>query len=117
SSKWGVGHAHVRRKSIGGMPGVNDRWRGADVGRYSLERFTQVKGQIAFEIAPEICVEVISPGNTDWEMASKKQLYFEAGAEEVWFCREDGRMEFFCDQTPDLQIAQSRLCPNFPSGV
>ena len=92
-----------------------DGVRAADVGWYSLERFAQVKGQIAFETAPEICVEVISPSNTDSEMASKKQLYFEAGAEEVWFCREDGRMEFYCSQTPDAQIAQSVRCPNFPS--
>jgi len=29
------------------------------------------------------------------EMKEKRALYFEAGAEEVWFCRRDGRMEFF----------------------
>ena len=92
-----------------------DGVRAADVGWFSTERFAMVKGQIAFETAPEICVEVISPSNTDSEMATKKQLYFEAGAEEVWFCREDGRMEFYCSQTPDAQIAQSIRCPNFPS--
>ncbi len=72
-----------------------DGVRAADVGWYSAARFAKVQGQIAFEIAPEICVEVISPSNTDSEMAEKKQLYFEAGAEEVWFCREDGEMEFY----------------------
>ena len=89
-------------------------WRAADVGWYSSERFASVKGQIAFEVAPEICVEVISPSNSDAEMAGKKQLYFEAGAEEVWYCREDGRMEFYGKSNPDVFMSQSSLCPHFP---
>jgi len=36
-------------------------------------------------IAPEICVEVISPRNSPEEMAEKRALYFAAGADEVWF--------------------------------
>jgi Uma2 family endonuclease len=94
-----------------------DGVRAADVGWYSVERFAQVKGQVAFDVAPEICVEVISPSNTDSEMASKKLLYFEAGAQEVWFCRVDSRMQFYCNQTPDAPINQSRRCPNFPSEI
>lgn len=39
-----------------------DGVRGADVGWYSEERFAQVEGQLVFETAPEICVEVLSPG-------------------------------------------------------
>ena len=91
-----------------------DGVRAADVGWYSSERFASVKGQIAFEVAPEICVEVISPTNTDAEMGCKKQLYFEAGAEEVWYCREDGRMEFYGKSNPDVFMPQSSLCPHFP---
>ena len=91
-----------------------DGVRAADVGWYSSARFASVKGQIAFEAAPEICVEVISPSNTDAEMDCKKHLYFEAGAEEVWYCREDGRMEFYAKNHPDVLITQSNLCPDFP---
>ena len=91
-----------------------DGVRAADVGWYSSERFASVKGQIAFEVAPEICVEVISPSNSDSEMAGKKQLYFEAGAEEVWYCREDGGMEFYSEDNPDIFMTQSSLCPRFP---
>src|SRR5690606_1267299 len=69
-----------------------DGVRAADVGWYSEARFAQVQGQIAFELAPEICVEVLSPSNTPAEMAAKKQLYFEAGAAEVWLCAEEGAM-------------------------
>ncbi len=92
-----------------------DGVRAADVGWYSSDRFAQVRGQIAFEVAPEICVEVLSPSNTDFEMATKKQLYFEAGAVEVWYCRQNGEMEFYCKEQPDTPEIQSRLCPDFPA--
>jgi Uma2 family endonuclease len=88
--------------------------RAADVGWYYAERFASVEGQIAFELAPEICVEVLSPSNTDAEIGCKMQLYFKAGAEEVWYCREDGRMEFYGKSNPDVSITHSSLCPDFP---
>lgn len=94
-----------------------DGVRAADVAWYSHERFDAVKGQIAFELAPEICVEVISPSNTDSEMASKKQLYFEAGAEEVWYCRKNGRMEFYCRENPDTPVTLSRLRTAFLTNI
>src|SRR5690606_19283257 len=72
-----------------------DGVRAADVGWYSEARFEQVRGQIAFETAPEICVEVLSPRNTEMELAAKRALYFEAGALEVWLCGGDGGMRFF----------------------
>lgn len=50
--------------------------RAADVGWYSEERFTRVKGQIAFEIAPKICVEVLSPANIRSEMEGKEAALF-----------------------------------------
>ena len=90
-----------------------DGVRAADVGWYSDQRFSKIAGQIAFEIAPEICVEVCSPSNTESEMAEKKQLYFEAGAEEVWFCNEKGTMTFFT-QSASQAAPASTLCPAFP---
>jgi Uma2 family endonuclease len=65
---------------------------------------------VALERAPEICVEVLSPSNSKPEMEEKRALYFEAGAQEVWICGLDGKMEFY---TADLSAA-SRLCPMFP---
>ncbi|MES2707287.1 MAG: Uma2 family endonuclease [Verrucomicrobiota bacterium] len=94
-----------------------DGVRAADVGWYSDARFARVQGQIAFETAPEICVEVISPSNTPWEMREKRQLYFEAGAEEVWLCAEDGAMSFFHRAEPDEILARSFRCPEFPQAV
>lgn len=45
--------------------------------------------------APEICVEVRSPSNSEEEMRFKVRLYLEAGAEEVWVVREDGGVRYF----------------------
>lgn len=94
-----------------------DGIRAVDVGWYSEERFAEVEGQIAFEVAPEICVEIRSPRNTDAEMSLKRQLYFEAGAEEVWFCEEDGQMTFFTLAEPERQAERSGKCPEFPGKI
>lgn len=91
-----------------------DGVRAADVGWYSEERFERVRGQIAFETAPEICVEILSPRNTEAEMKAKRTLYFEAGASEVWVCGLDGAMRFY---SRDGRIAESALCAGFPERV
>jgi Uma2 family endonuclease len=67
----------------------------------------------ALERAPEICIEVLSPSNSDKEMAEKRALYFEAGAQEVWLCGLDGKISFY---TPELS-ERSTLCRQFPDHV
>jgi len=91
--------------------------RSADVGWYSAARFAQVKDQPAFEVAPEICVEILSPSNTPSEMREKRQLYFEAGAREVWICSEDGSLRFFTSASAAKPASTSLLCPDFPGQV
>lgn len=51
-----------------------------------------------FAGAPEICVEVRSPSNTDAEMAYKTRLLLEAGAHEVWIVSEAGDWQVFTNQ-------------------
>lgn len=46
-----------------------------------------------FPTAPEICVEVLSPSNTDVEIRDKVAAYIAAGACEVWVVAEDGAIE------------------------
>jgi Uma2 family endonuclease len=48
-----------------------------------------------FPRAPEICVEVLSPSNTEDEISGKIRAYLAAGAEEVWTVAEDGAIRFF----------------------
>jgi Uma2 family endonuclease len=48
-----------------------------------------------FLAAPEICVEIISPSNSELEMQEKIQLYFQQGAKEVWLVSIEGIIRFF----------------------
>ncbi len=86
----------------------------ADVAWVSSAVWTKIKGETEASIAPEICVEVISVGNTKKEMTEKRQLYFEAGAIEVWMCDENGDMSFFNAQQ---QLIRSALVPEFPEKI
>ncbi len=110
-------------KLLAGQPLVEcpvstiDGVRAADVGWFSTERYDEVRHQQAFERAPEICVEVISSSNTASQMKQKKQLYFEAGADEVWFCHPNSMMEFFTKEQPDDFVHRSSVCPDFPNKI
>jgi Uma2 family endonuclease len=90
---------------------TNDSTKVADVVWVSEERFATIINEASCSIAPEICVEVISPSNSDGEITTKQQLYLWAGAKEFWACDERGRLEFF-DATG--RRPRSGLCPAFP---
>lgn len=76
----------------------------------------EVGDAICFPRAPEICVEVLSPANSDAEMREKTALYFDAGAEEVWICAESGAMTFFRSGEA-APVPVFELCPEFPAQV
>jgi len=86
----------------------------ADVAWASFDLLAKIKGQVEASIAPEICVEIISVGNTRKEMSEKRQLYFAAGAKEVWMCNENGELSFF---DAEQQLPCSLLAPEFPEKV
>jgi len=67
----------------------------ADVIWCSEEFFKEHGTETPYTKAPEICVEVISPSNSDLEMSEKIQLYLEAGAKEVWLVSTEGQLSFF----------------------
>ena len=48
-----------------------------------------------FSAAPEICVEILSPSNSELEMQEKIQLYLQQGAQEVWLVETTGNVRFF----------------------
>ena len=68
----------------------------------------------ATPVAPQICVEVLSPADRAIEIEQKRALYFEAGAREVWICGLKGEMEFYAPAGP---MERSALCPEFPARV
>ena len=45
--------------------------------------------------APEICVEIVSPSNSQEEMDEKTALFLDAGAVEVWVVDEAGNIRFY----------------------
>jgi len=88
--------------------------KAADVAWVSQERRASRPNDPVYLIAPEICVEVVSPSNKEAELEERKRLYFEKGALEFWLCGMDGKMAFF---DPGGPIEQSRLSPDFPKQI
>lgn len=86
----------------------------ADVVWASDEFLAEHGFETPYRAAPEICVEVVSPGNTEEEMMMKKDLYLAKGAREVWFCHQTGEMRFFAHAG---RFDNSRLCPDFPRTI
>jgi len=86
----------------------------ADAAWFSKPRWEDVKDEYDAPIAPEICIEVLSPGNTAKEMRDKKRLYFDSGAEEVWFCAENGKLSFYGKIG---KLKNSALVPEFPKKI
>lgn len=91
--------------------------RVADVAWISRAREAPHKRAAALPIAPEICVEILSPSNCREEMLEKMTLYYAKGAQEVWLCDEEGRMEFFTAESAPQPVAASVLCPEFPPQI
>jgi Uma2 family endonuclease len=90
--------------------------KAADVAWIAPNRRENVAELVLFELAPEICVEVLSPSNSPAEIDEKRVLYFDAGAAEVWVCNLDGSISFFVG--PDhLRSSASILCPAFPTQI
>lgn len=86
----------------------------ADVVWCSEERFDKIEDEISASIAPEICIEVKSTGNSFYELEFKKALYFQVGAMEVWLCNEEGKMTFYNKKG---ELIESLLVPNFPKQI
>jgi len=67
----------------------------ADVVWCSSEFFAKHGDVTPYPVAPEICVEVLSPSNRAQVMAEKVKLYLGQGAVEVWLVDEQGNIEIY----------------------
>ncbi len=86
----------------------------ADVA-WASDAFLETHGtRTPYEKAPEICVEMLAPSNTDAEMREKTMLYLAKGAREVWLCSTDGGLRFFGHEG---ERAASRLMPDAPRSI
>jgi Uma2 family endonuclease len=86
----------------------------ADVAWGSQEFFKQYGMETPYRVAPELCVEIISPSNTVNEMLEKTDLYLAKGAEEVWIVNGKGEIVMFSNSG---KIKNSALFPNFPKKI
>ena len=86
----------------------------ADVAWSFNDRLKKIQHEIECSVAPEICIEVMSPSNTKKEMSDKRKLYFENGATEVWVCDKNGVFKFFSNTG---KLSHSLLAPDFPKGL
>ncbi len=86
----------------------------ADVAWMSLARWQTLRGKTEADIAPEVCVEVLSMSNSDDEIKTKRGLYFAQGAQEVWICDEYGQISFY---NAKRKLKKSALFPDFPSHI
>lgn len=82
----------------------------ADVAWASDEFITEFGDQTPYPKAPEICVEIVSPGNSKAEMTEKTRLYLEKGALEVWIISLENEVKFF---THTGQIESSKIAEGF----
>lgn len=100
---------HKLGKVLSGEVGIYtrrdpDRVRGADVAFVSTERMAKVASESFLDVAPELAVEVISPGNTWQEMRQKIDEYFAIGVERIWIV-EPARRQVLVYRAPNEMSA------------
>ncbi len=64
-----------------------------DVAWCSEAFMAQHWSDIALRRAPDICVEVVSPSNSEAELGTKTNLYLGFGAQEVWLVSDEGAVQ------------------------
>ncbi|MDO9106575.1 MAG: Uma2 family endonuclease [Methylovulum sp.] len=77
----------------------------ADIAWCSKPFIKQYGYETPYSHAPELCIEVVSPSNSQEEMLNKVQLYLQAGAQEVWIVWENGTIDYY---DANGKLAQSR---------
>ncbi len=85
-----------------------------DVAWSSYAFFKLHREELELSQAPELCVEILSPNNSSKEISSKRKLYFERGALEVWTCDLNGIVKFY---SPEGELETSVLASGFPKLV
>ncbi|WP_246556278.1 Uma2 family endonuclease [Desulfonema magnum] len=71
-----------------------DTIRGADVIYISAERLSQAKSKSYLDVAPELVVEVLSPGDRWSDVTDKIDEYFSIGVQVVWIADPRQRQIF-----------------------
>jgi Uma2 family endonuclease len=116
-----IGILLERLLPVGGQLGdcavsTSDGIKGVDVAWLAPDRCHELSSDEPLRRAPDICVEILSPSNAVREIEEKIDLYFEAGAREVWVCDRQGQLSFHVGSRSDRR-ANSAICPEFPTKI
>ena len=82
------------------------------MGVFGIFSGSQARG-VVLQGSGNLCRSGFS-SNSEAELAEKRRLYFEQGAQEVWICDDAGTMLFFA---PAGQLSQSQLILEFPLSI
>jgi Uma2 family endonuclease len=101
-----------------------DTVRGADVAYISRERLAQGQSQSYLDVAPELIVEVLSPGDRWTEVIEKLEEYFAIGVQSVWIA-DPTRQEVFVYHSltevirfpTDETLSEEAILPGFEVAV
>jgi Uma2 family endonuclease len=85
-----------------------------DVAWLDHDRAEEAGSALPLVNAPDICVEIVSPSDTAGAINEKRELYFGAGAAEVWICELKDNIRLYSKDSAEPQ-EHSRLCPDFPT--
>ena len=81
---------------------------------WASQSFMQAHGSAdILHKAAEICIDVISPSNSEAEITEKTRAYLQAGAQEVWIASEAGELHFF-DSTGERSASQFGVTLSLP---
>lgn len=86
----------------------------ADVAWGSKSFFEKYGEVTPLKVAPEICIEILSPSNSNTEITDKIDLYLAKGAKEVWIVDESGNIKIY---THEGVIERSNVMKVFPRQV
>ena len=112
---------------LGGEVGIYtrrnpDTVRGADVIFISKERLTQSQSRSWLDVAPELIVEILSPGDLWTEVGDKLEEYFSIGVNQVWIA-DPRRRQVFVYTSPlkaircTEKISAPDILPGFEADV
>lgn len=115
--------AYVEENNLGTVLGADGMARLArgqvripDVSVVFWERLRKASSKEAvFPLAPDLAVEVISPGNTAAEMRRKLADYFAAGVKEVWYIYPDRKIvQIHLGNEESITVEQSQKFEGTP---
>lgn len=84
---------------------------------WGSRQFAQAYGETTpYPMAPEICVEITSPSNSDAEIQEKIRAFLKAGAQEVWIAADDGTITYH-DATGERNASRFAVSIRLPGPI